>query len=173
MSEQLPVTETIAAKSAGSQYGALPVEIRAVARQCILDWFGVTPAGAREELSQIIAAEALAEGGDGVATLVGLGKKAPPLLAALVNGTTSHALDYDDVHLSYIGHTTVAVLPAILALGEARGGVGARSPDRVRRGLRDDLPGRRRGGAGPLCAGLPRDGDGGEASARRRGVRAV
>ena len=47
--------------------------------------------------------------------------KAPPLLAALVNGTASHALDYDDVHLSYIGHPTVAVLPAILALGEQLG----------------------------------------------------
>jgi 2-methylcitrate dehydratase PrpD len=124
MSDKLPVTERIAARSAGLHYGALPPDIRAVARQCILDWFGVTLAGAREELSQIIAAEAIDEGGAGTATLIGRGKKVPPLLAALVNGTTSHALDYDDVHLSYIGHATVAVLPAILALGEAKNASG-------------------------------------------------
>jgi 2-methylcitrate dehydratase PrpD len=120
MTETLPVTEAIAAKSAGLGYGGLPPDIRAIARQCLLDWFGVTLAGTREELAAIIAAEAALEGGDGVATLVGRKRKAPQLLAALVNGTTSHALDYDDVHLSYIGHATVAILPAILALGEAR-----------------------------------------------------
>src|SRR6185437_7464130 len=124
MGQELPVTSLIAEKSAGLSYGALPHEIRAVARQCVLDWFGVTLAGAREELAEIIAAEAAIEGGEGVATLVGRGRKAPQLLAALVNGTASHALDYDDVHLSYIGHPTVAILPAILALGEARGASG-------------------------------------------------
>ncbi len=124
MSEKLPVTAAIAAKSAGLGYGNLPPEIRAVARQCFLDWFAVTLAGVREELAEIVAAEAAIEGGEGVATLVGRGRKAPQLLAALVNGTASHALDYDDVHLSYIGHPTVAILPAILALGEARGASG-------------------------------------------------
>jgi 2-methylcitrate dehydratase PrpD len=120
----LAVTAALAERSAALTYGALTEESRAVARQCVLDWFAVTLAGAREELSRMIAVEVALEGGDGVATLVGHGAKAPPLLAALVNGTTSHALDYDDVHLSYIGHTTAAILPALLALGEARGATG-------------------------------------------------
>jgi len=124
MSQVPPVTALIAARSAAVEYGALPEEIVAVARQCLLDWFAVTLAGAREDLSGIIAAEAALEGGDGIATLVGRGRKAPQLLAALVNGAASHALDYDDVHLSYIGHPTVAILPALLALGEARGASG-------------------------------------------------
>jgi len=113
------LTAQLAERSAALDYSALPADIRAVARQAMLDWFAVTLAGSREPLSSIIAEEAAREGGTGVATLVGRRAKAPPLLAALVNGTTSHALDYDDVHLSYIGHPTVAVLPAILALGEA------------------------------------------------------
>jgi 2-methylcitrate dehydratase PrpD len=121
----LPLTRLIAQKSAALGYGDLPAEIRAVARQCVLDWFAVTLAGAHDELSDILAAEATLDSGDGAATLVGRGKKAPPLLAALVNGTASHALDYDDVHLSYIGHTTVAVLPALLALAETREVTGA------------------------------------------------
>ena len=120
----LAVTAALAERSAALTYDALPGACREVARQCVLDWFAVTLAGAREELSRMIAAEAALEGGDGVATLVGHRAKAPPLLAALVNGTTSHALDYDDVHLSYIGHPTVAILPALLALAEMRGATG-------------------------------------------------
>lgn len=118
------VTASIAAKSAGLEYDHLPGEVRAIVRQCVLDWFGVTLAGAREPLSRMLAAEAAREGGNGVATLVGSQARAPMLLAALVNGTASHALDYDDVHLSYVGHPTVALLPAILALAEAQGSPG-------------------------------------------------
>ncbi|HZT52321.1 MAG TPA: MmgE/PrpD family protein [Stellaceae bacterium] len=117
----LAVTAALAEKCVAIDCDAIPDEVRAVARQCILDWFAVTLAGAREDLSRIIAAEAAQEGGTGAATLVGHGAKAPPLLAALVNGTTSHALDYDDVHLAYVGHPTVVILPALLALAEAEG----------------------------------------------------
>ena len=35
-----------------------------------------------------------------------------------VNGTASHALDYDDVNMAILGHPTVAVLPGLLALAE-------------------------------------------------------
>jgi 2-methylcitrate dehydratase PrpD len=121
----IPVTARLAERAAGLSYEALPAEIRAIARQCILDWFAVTLAGAREELAQIIAAEAAAEGGAPVATLVGHRARAPMQQAALVNGATSHALDYDDVHLSYIGHPTVTLVPALLALGEATGARGS------------------------------------------------
>jgi 2-methylcitrate dehydratase PrpD len=38
--------------------------------------------------------------------------------AALVNGTASHALDYDDVQYAWCVHTSVSILPALLALAE-------------------------------------------------------
>ncbi len=118
------ITAALAERSATLGYDDLPDEIRAVARQCLLDWFAVTLAGAREDLSGLMAAAAAAVGGAPAATLVGHRAKASPLLAALVNGTTSHALDYDDVHLSYIGHPSVAILPALLALAESEGASG-------------------------------------------------
>lgn len=37
--------------------------------------------------------------------------------AALVNGTLSHALDFDDTHFAHIGHPSVVVFPAVLAAG--------------------------------------------------------
>jgi 2-methylcitrate dehydratase PrpD len=40
------------------------------------------------------------------------------LQAALINGATSHALDFDDAHTGMSGHPTVPVLPAALALAE-------------------------------------------------------
>jgi 2-methylcitrate dehydratase PrpD len=118
------VTAALADKSALIDYDQVPDEIRAVVRQCLLDWFAVTLAGAREDLSRMLAAEAACEGGAAAATLVGHGARAPALMAALVNGTTSHALDYDDVHLSYVGHPTVVILPALLALAESEGASG-------------------------------------------------
>ena len=37
-----------------------------------------------------------------------------------MNGTSSHALDFDDVNLAFLGHASVAVLAAVLALAEER-----------------------------------------------------
>jgi 2-methylcitrate dehydratase PrpD len=42
-----------------------------------------------------------------------------PLQAALVNGTSSHVLDFDDVNATLIGHPSVAMLGALLALAES------------------------------------------------------
>ena len=38
--------------------------------------------------------------------------------AALINGTISHALDYDDTHFDYLGHPSVVVLSAALAISD-------------------------------------------------------
>ena len=46
-------------------------------------------------------------------------------MAALINGTAGHALDYDDAHTTMGGHPTVPVLPAALAVAEEQGSTGA------------------------------------------------
>jgi 2-methylcitrate dehydratase PrpD len=46
------------------------------------------------------------------------------MLAALVNGTTGHSQDYDDDHREGTQHSSVAVLPAVLALAEKFGSSG-------------------------------------------------
>ena len=119
------VTLDIASRAAGLRYAELPKDIRRWARQCLLDWLGVTLAGAAEELSRILLAEAEEQGGRPIATLIGHGAKASTQQAALLNGAASHALDYDDVNMTMGGHPTVPVMPATLALGEARGASGA------------------------------------------------
>lgn len=48
----------------------------------------------------------------------------PARSAALVNGATSHALDYDDTHFGHVGHPSVGIYPAALAVGELVGASG-------------------------------------------------
>src|SRR6516165_5683591 len=90
-----------------------------VAKQCVLDWYGVALAGTREPVARILREE-IAASSQGPSSIVGFDLRCAPADAALVNGATSHALDYDDVH-PMIGHPTAAVLPAVLSIAEAEG----------------------------------------------------
>src|SRR5690348_9441973 len=123
--DDAPLTRELARRAVSLRYDELPLDIRQWARHCVLDWLGVTLAGAREELSDILAAEAAEQGGTPMARLIGHDAVVPTQQAALVNGAASHALDYDDVNMTLAGHPTVAVLPAVLALAEANGANGA------------------------------------------------
>jgi 2-methylcitrate dehydratase PrpD len=58
------------------------------------------------------------------ATFVGEAERGSAALAALVNGTYAHSLDFDDTHLPSIVHPSAPMVPAILAQGEAAGAAG-------------------------------------------------
>ncbi len=79
------------------------------ARHALLDWAAVTVAGSREPLAGMLAAEYGAE--TGPCTIVATGRRAALHDAALINGATGHALDYDDVNFLMQGHPTVPVAP--------------------------------------------------------------
>ncbi len=111
----------IARFAAGFEAGRLPQSARDVMKLSVLDWVAVTLAGIDEPVSAIVRAMVKEEGGNGQCSVAGLTQRLPPRSAALVNGTTSHALDYDDTHFIHLGHPSVAVVPAALALAEARG----------------------------------------------------
>lgn len=100
---------------------ALSVEARAMARFSLFDWLVCARAGVGEPVSAIVRGLVAEEGGRPVATVAGNPAKVPARAAALANGTTSHALDYDDTHFAHIGHLSVGVLPAALAAGEQAG----------------------------------------------------
>lgn len=114
----VPVTAEIARRAAALGWTDLPDDLVERTKQCLIDWFAVTVAGAQEELTGILVQEALEDGARGPASLVGRSETVLPSTAALVNGAASHALDYDDVNFSMGGHPTVTVVPALLALGE-------------------------------------------------------
>ncbi len=112
------VTAEIAKKAAHLAWSDLPDDLIERTKQCLLDWFAVTVPGAQEELTDILVREALDDGAVGQSSLVGRREKVLPSTAALINGSASHALDYDDVNFAMGGHPTVTVVPTLLALGE-------------------------------------------------------
>ena len=100
--------------------GELPAPALARARFSLFDWLVCGRAGIDEPLAGKLRRLAEEEGGRGTASVFG-GAPAPARMAALVNGATSHALDYDDTHFGHIGHTSVGIYPAALAAGETVG----------------------------------------------------
>ena len=123
--ETVALTERLVEHTRSIEYTRLPADVRALARQCVLDWIGVALAGSGDALPRLLIDDALADGGKPVASVVGHAARVAPLQAALINGAASHVLDYDDVNLSLTGHPSAAVLPGLLALAEARSANGA------------------------------------------------
>ena len=98
----------------------LPAPALAMARFSLFDWLVCGRAGITEPLAGKLRQLAEEEGGRGTASVFG-GAPAPARMAALVNGATSHALDYDDTHFGHIGHTSVGIYPAASAPRETVG----------------------------------------------------
>jgi len=115
------VTRWLAERAAKLSLDDLSPEGRHVVRHCILDWIAVTLPGTAEPATRILAETLLADGAAPAATLVGGRGRTSVLNAAVINGTASHALDYDDVNMAFVGHPTVAILPALLAVAEDEG----------------------------------------------------
>jgi 2-methylcitrate dehydratase PrpD len=111
-------TQIIARFAAASDAMLFPESARRVMKISLLDWCAVALAGLDEPVSRMVREMAGAEAGAPRATALGLPTRLPARAAALVNGATSHALDYDDTHFDYIGHPSVAIIPAALAIAE-------------------------------------------------------
>jgi 2-methylcitrate dehydratase PrpD len=108
-----------------TQYSDFPTEVHHVATRCLIDGMGVILAGAKEPCVCIVRDFVLSLDGKKEATLLWKGKeKVPAHLAALVNGTAGHSMDWDDTALSntpdreVLLHPTLPPLVAGLAIGE-------------------------------------------------------
>jgi 2-methylcitrate dehydratase PrpD len=86
----------------------------------ILDLLACCVAGSRTEGSRAVAEWARATGPSSDSVIIGTSLRTSPPLAALANGASGHALDYDDVSMRMI-HPSVNLVPALLGAGEPRG----------------------------------------------------
>jgi 2-methylcitrate dehydratase PrpD len=96
----------------------------AQAKACIIDTIGVTLAGLLEPCTQILLKTPGVATSPGPALIFGTARRTSALDAALVNGTASHALDFDDFSGVMGGHHSVPLVSALIALAEERGGTG-------------------------------------------------
>jgi 2-methylcitrate dehydratase PrpD len=114
------LTRRLVERSLRIRFDELPADVRRVSRDCLADWIACAFAGLHEPVSKIVIDAARDEGAHAQATLLGQSWKGSVQQAALVNGTMSHALDYDDVNLTVPGHMSAAIIPALFALAEFR-----------------------------------------------------
>lgn len=99
--------------------GDPPEPVLHAARLHLLDAFGVALAAAARGPVRHFALAAAELGGYGPATVVGETQTAPASIAALVNGTLIHSLEFDDTHIASITHGSSVLAPAALATAEA------------------------------------------------------
>lgn len=86
------------------------------AKDAIADMIGCALLGANTETTEaVLRADAFASG---PCLILGRRERLGTLDAAFVNGTSGHALDYDDTSKSLSGHPTVIIVPGLLALAE-------------------------------------------------------
>ncbi len=121
----LSVIEQLSAYAATESYDKLPEATVRAARRAILDTLGVMLAGSVERTATRVRALIAHRRGNLEATIAGTAMRASVEDAALANGTSAHALDYDDVNQSLSGHPSAPILPAVLALAERQRAAGA------------------------------------------------
>jgi 2-methylcitrate dehydratase PrpD len=118
------VTEALVAFASGADFSTASNDLLDRATFAVIDTVGVAIA-ARCEGAFTILAETLGDGaGTGEATVLPTRHRARAADAAFLNGVAGHALDFDDVADAMIGHPSVVLVSALLAVAEARGSTG-------------------------------------------------
>lgn len=101
------------------RYEDLPPEAVYWSRVAVLDTIGVTLAGAVEPPPRIVEDVLELQASHGPSLIFGTNRRATCLDAALVNGTAAHVLDFDNTSNTMFGHLSAAMIPALIAAGEA------------------------------------------------------
>jgi len=113
-------TRDLARFGAALRFEDIPAEAVARIKLSLLDSLGCCLYGATLPWTRKVAELADAEQAKPVATLIGLGRKTSPALAALVNGTSGHAFELDDIHKESIVHAGSIATPVALNLAEEK-----------------------------------------------------
>ncbi len=106
-----------------TKYEDIPEDVVTLGKKTMLDGFGLALAGSASVIGPVVRQyiDTLGLTNGRSSTVVGTAMKTPPRFAALANGVSIHADDYDDTGSAL--HVTAPVLPSAFALCE----VGRRS----------------------------------------------
>ena len=115
-----PITIQLAQKICGFGQAQMTPKALKAARTAIIDTIGVTLAGSVEPCTRILLDTPGVADAPGNASVFGTNRKTSALDASLVNGTASHALDYDDFSEPMGGHHSVPLVAPLLAVAEER-----------------------------------------------------
>jgi len=116
----MPLTRALGQFVSDLSPNRIPEEAIRIARMGFIDCIGTMIVGRGEDCTRIL--KSVVAPGKGQATLYFSGEQSPGPEAGWINGTSAHALDYDDVSLR--GHPSTVLVPAILAEAEVLGRTG-------------------------------------------------
>lgn len=116
-------TRALVEFAAAVRLADLPSAVLDVSRLAILDVLGTGLAARGEALVPPLLG--LATPVAGGAPIVGRQERTSPIMAALVNGTLCHALDFDDTYQPVPIHPSTSPVPALLAASHGRRVAGA------------------------------------------------
>src|SRR6202040_2871121 len=116
------LAQALGARVAAFQWCDIPAAALHWAKVGILDTVGVTLAGSREPAPRLVARSLdLAQG---PSLIFGEARRVGALDAAFINGTASHALDFDDCNNTLGGHPSAPVLSALFPMADELGSNG-------------------------------------------------
>lgn len=115
----MAAVQRMAAFAATVQQADIPDDVMALARLHMADAVGVALAASsvpshRHFLSSLLAQFPT----PGPATVLGVGRTAEACVAALMNGTSMHSLEYDDTHMRSIVHGSAVIVATVLAVAQ-------------------------------------------------------
>jgi 2-methylcitrate dehydratase PrpD len=115
--EATDVTRKLARYIVSAKPQDLTSAVRKEARRTLLNWMGCALGGSRHETVENALAALAPFSGPSKATILGRKERLDALHAAMINGISSHILDFDDTHPTII-HPAGPVASTILALSE-------------------------------------------------------
>ncbi|RJE84484.1 MmgE/PrpD family protein [Paracoccus onubensis] len=116
-----PVTRELAEWTVSLRGDDIPEPVRAEGVRSFVNWLGCAVGGSAHETIDRGLDAVRPFTGTARAQVIGRNERLDELHAALINGISSHVLDYDDTHLKTIIHPAGPIASAVLAVAEPRG----------------------------------------------------
>jgi len=120
-SSQDTILEQLVARICDFDLNAISPEAFRLAKTAIIDTLGVTIAGASEPCTTLLLDTPGVATAPGTCSIFGTSRQTSALDATFINGTASHALDYDDFSQPMGGHQSAPLVAPLMALAEERG----------------------------------------------------
>jgi 2-methylcitrate dehydratase PrpD len=120
----MTAAERFSAWALALELDAVPAEVVDASKLHVLDVLGCGLAAHGLGIAGEGRAAMSELGGDPQASVIGLDGGLPAPNAAFANAMLCHGLDFDDTHSDSVSHVSTVVVPAALAVAEARGSSG-------------------------------------------------
>lgn len=115
----MTIARELAERICAMDHANHPAEAVYWSRIAVMDTVGVTLAGCYDDPPKLLARVLESQVAAGPSLIFGGDKRIGCLEAARINGTASHAIDFDNISPGLAGHISAVMVPALIAAAEA------------------------------------------------------